>query len=57
MAAIARKARDGLKRLCRYIARPSLEQVSEENYKLTLKTSWADGIGSVLLMCTEILKM
>ena len=57
---IPRRDRAGLERLCRYIARPPLaqerlEEVSEGTYKLTLKTPWSDGTGSLLLDRMEVI--
>ena len=59
--AISRKDREGLERLCRYIARPPLAQerlveLSEGMYKLTLKTPWSDGTSSILLSRMEIME-
>ena len=58
---IPRKDREGLERLCRYIARPPLAQerlaeLSKGMYKLTLKTPCSDGTSSILLSRMEIME-
>jgi hypothetical protein len=55
------KDRDGLERLCRYVARPplaagSLTRVSEELLSFKLKTPWSDGTTSILLSPLELIE-
>jgi len=53
--------KEGLERLCRYVARPplaagSLTQLSEEVLSFKLKTPWSDGTTSILLSPLELIE-
>lgn len=53
--------KEGLERLCRYVARPplaagSLTRISEEVLSFKLKTPWSDGTTSILLSPTELIE-
>jgi putative transposase/transposase-like zinc-binding protein len=53
--------KDGLERLCRYVARPplaagSLTRISDDLLSFKLKTPWSDGTTSILLSPMELIE-
>ena len=58
---IAPRDREGLERLCRYLARPPvgrerLEEQPDGSILLRLKTAWSDGTSAILLSRSELLQ-
>ena len=54
--------KDGLERLCRYVARPplaagSLSQLSDEMLSFKLKTPWSDGTTHLMLSPMELIEL
>ena len=58
---IAGANKDGLERLCNYVARPplaagSLKRISDEKYSFKLKTPWSDGTTHLILSPMELIE-